>query len=174
MTPATHHGQLVSQRRPALTLLEAVVSIAIVGVMLVAALNTLGAAKSGMQKVDDRRRAALLAQQLMSEILAQAYKEPVDAALFGLEAGEAATSRANYDDVDDYHGWAASPPQYKDGTVMPDLTGWKCTVTVEYVNPADPNTTSLADLGAKRVTITVTRNDLPIASQVGIRTAAGT
>ena len=56
-------------RRRAYTLVEAVISILIGGVMFVAVLNTVGAARVGQQKIGDRQQGSLLAQQLMEEIV---------------------------------------------------------------------------------------------------------
>ena len=98
-------------RRPAqraFSMIEATISIVIVAGMLVAAVTTVGAAARARQTMTGRELGALLAQQLMSEILPLAYEEPEDTPAFGLESPESTDSRAAYDDVDDYHGWSAS------------------------------------------------------------------
>ncbi len=166
--------RIASERHPAraFSLAEAIVAIAIVGIMLVAALNTVGAARLGEQKTGDRGKGMLLAQQLMAEILQQRYEEPVDIPVFGPESGEAAGSRANFDDVDDYEGWAASPPQYRDGTVIPDLVGWTRSVHVDWVDPADLAQVVGSDARIKRITVRVTRGDVPAASIAAVRTGA--
>jgi MSHA pilin protein MshD len=157
--------------RRTLTLVEAVVSIAIVGVMLVAALNTVGASQTTQQKMGDRNRAMLLAQDLMSEIFQQSYIEPDDAvAAIGLEGGENSDKRDRFDDVDDYDGWSASPPQRKDGTALSDFDGWRRSVVVDWVNPVNAAEELGADSGVKRITVSVTLNDLPLATLVALRT----
>lgn len=156
----------------AFTLAETVISTLLVGGLLVVALNTVGDATLGRQKIGDRGRAQLLAQDLMAEILGQAYKEPVDPPTFGREPSESGGARVDYDDVDDYHGWDSSPPEYKDGTAMTGLTGWRRTVTVEYVDPNDLTHTVAGDQGIKRITLTVSRNDLVLGSLTAVRTAA--
>jgi len=65
------------------TLIESVISIAIAGGLLVVALNAAGSAKFGQYKTGQRQRGLMLAQDLMAEVLAQAYAEPVDTATFG-------------------------------------------------------------------------------------------
>ena len=60
-TTSDHHPA-----RRAFSLAEAVVSIFIVGVVLVAALNTVGASGWSLHKLGDRARGSLLAQQLMT------------------------------------------------------------------------------------------------------------
>lgn len=160
-------------RPRALSMIEAVISIAIVGVMMVAALNTVGASKLGQQKTGDRGKGALLAQQLMSEILRQSYEEPDGTPSFGREGGEGGGDRAGRDDVDDYYNWSSSPPEYKDGTVIPDLNGWQRSVKVDWVSPDDLNTPIGVDESVKRIIVTVSRDGVPVASLTAVRTASG-
>ncbi len=84
-------------------------SIVIVGVMVVAALTTLGGSSQSQRVRASRLLGPALAQQLMSEILQTRYQEPDEAPVLGRESGESAGSRAAYDDVDDYDWWAESP-----------------------------------------------------------------
>jgi MSHA pilin protein MshD len=165
-----------SKRRPiepALTLVEAVVSIAIIGVMLVAALNTVGASQTTQKKMGDRNRAMLLAQDLMSEIFQQSYIEPDDPdGLIGMEGGEDSGKRDRFDDVDDYDGWSASPPEEKDGTVLVDFDGWRRSAAVDWVNPVDATEELGTNTGVKRITVSVTLDDVPLATLVALRTNA--
>lgn len=176
-------------RRRAFSLLEASISVVLVSVMLFAALDTVGASKSSQRLLEQRGRAYLLAQELMSEILRQAYADPEDVGLIdlrlgslvtvaiGVEAGEPRTCRmtpdawgpyrAGFDDVDDYHGWAASPPQTKDKDdpsaedcpTIPELAGWMRSVTVEARPLGDiaglPLELGDPDEGIKLITVTV-------------------
>ena len=156
--------------RNAFTLVEAIVSVLIVGTLLITALNAVGASRVGQTRLGDRRAAALLAQQLMTEVLAGAYEDPDGTPVFGPEADE--TARALYDDLDDFHGWSASPPQYRDGTVIPNRTDWQRSVTVDYVDPNDLLAPVGSDQGVKRINVTVVRNSITLASLVAIRTRA--
>lgn len=160
------------RRQRSFTLIEAVVSIAIVAVMLVAGLGTLAASRRTQYLMDTRSRGQLLAQALMAEILRQHYEEPDDQPVFGLEGSESPFVRRLWDDVDDYHGWCACPPQDKDGKVMTDLTGWSRRVVVEWVNPADLTGGWSSDTGVKKVTVTVARGKDVLASMVALRTKA--
>ncbi len=157
--------------KKAFTLVEAVISILIIGVMLVAALGTVGASRLGQYKNSQQSRGKLLAQALMDEILQQDYKEPDSTPVFGREASEISTSRSNYDDVDDYHNWSASPPQNKDGTVISDSTGFMRSVSVQWVNPANLEEVSAIETGVKRITVTVTHAGLKTGSLVAIKTS---
>jgi type II secretory pathway pseudopilin PulG len=122
----------------AFTMVEALISTVIVAVMFVAALNTVGASRLTQHRASLVSRGRLLAESLMSEILRQDYQEPDEAPAFGRESGELATTRAAYDDVDDYHGWSASPPVAKDGVPLTNTTGWTRTAQVQWVDPANP------------------------------------
>ncbi len=168
-------GQRVSRAcsARALTLVEAVVSIALVGVMLVAALNTVGASQTTQKKMGDRNRAMLLAQDLLAEIVQQAYMEPgQESSPIGVEGGEASGKRDRFDDVDDYDGWSASPLQERDGTVVSDFVGWRRSVAVDWVNSINVAQVLGSDAGVKRITVTVAWNDLPFATLVALRTNA--
>ena len=158
----------------ALTMIEAVLSIAVVGLVLVAALDAVSTAQAGEYKIAERARGLLLAQDLMAEILQQAYADPESGpAAIALEAGEAGVGDRNLrDDVDDYDGWSASPPQHKAGTVMSDLQAWGRSVQVVWVNPLNPSQTVGSNQGVKRITVTVTHNGVPVASLFVFRTSA--
>lgn len=158
--------------RRGMSMVEVLVSIMIVGVMLTAALDTLGAAKLGQSKTSYRKVAHLLAHDLMAEVLRQDYEEQDEVAAFGRELTEKAGSRADFDDVDDYSGWSASPPQNKDGTEVTNRTGWTRSVDVGYADSNDLKQISLLDSGIKHITVTVIHNDVELARLVAIRTGA--
>lgn len=144
------------RRSAGLSLIEALISMAIVAIMLVMALNTIGSLARGWQVQSTQCRAPALAQQLMAEIVQTCYQEPYVSPIFGLEAPETSLVRSDYDDVDDYNGWSASPPQLRDGTAMANLTGWTRSAAVQYVDPDNVTTPSGTDQGIKRITVTVT------------------
>jgi len=75
--------------------------------------------------------------------------------------------------VDDYHGWSASPPEDKDGAVLPDLTGWRRAVTVAYVDSDDATSPATGDTGLKRVTVNVTDPRGKTAALAGLRSRYG-
>jgi type II secretory pathway pseudopilin PulG len=152
------------------TLIEAVMSILIVGLMLVAALNTVGASKVSRVRNAEQSLGPMLAQELMTEILNQNYMEPAGTLAFGLE-GEDPTVRTDWDDVDDYHGWSASPPQNRDGTVVSGTEGWGRSVAVSWADTADLNSTAGSPSGIKRIDVTVTRNGRTVTTLSSLRTS---
>ena len=151
--------------------MEAVISTVIVAVMFVAALNTVGASRVTQYKASLVGQGRMFAESLMSEILQQGYREAGTTYVFGREAGESDTSRAAYDDVDDYQGWTESPPVAKDGTALPNSANWRRTVTVAWVDPVNPQQVSGTETYAKRITVVVTFRNVPQATVVAIKAA---
>jgi hypothetical protein len=159
--------------RSGIALVEAVLSMIVIGIMLITSLRLVVAARTGQVETAERLTALHLAAELMAEIIDQPYLDPDELPLFGPELSEqGATRRDVFDDVDDYHGWTESPPQDPDGTVRSHLDGWRRSVTVTWVDPSNPNTDSLIDLGAKRIVVDVSRNDRRLATVTAVRTAA--
>jgi len=155
------------------TLIEAVMSMLIVGLMLVTAMNTIGASRVSQSRNAEQVTGPMLAQDLMSEVLNQYYQEPIDTVEFGREAGETGGNRSAWDDVDDYDGWSKSPPdalENKDGTTIPDLKGWGREVKVVFVNPGLVNT-SVSDIGHKRIKVTVTHMGRVVTELWALRTS---
>jgi MSHA pilin protein MshD len=165
--PAKHWRRT---RADAFTIVEAVLSTIIVGVMFVAALNTVGAARVTQYRAALVERGQLLARLLAAEIVQQSYRDPDGTPVFGREANESATPRTAWDDVDDYDGLSETPPAARDGTVLTNFAGWKWTVTVQWVDPADPSVTKAAESGVKRITVCVTYQNVPQAVVAVLRT----
>jgi len=130
----------------------------------------LGAATRSADSIGNRAVASGLADELLSEIIQQAYSDPNGATVFGRESGESSTPRSAFDDVDDFNSWNASPPQYRDGTAIPNRTDWRQKVQVTWVVPSNPSQTSGTDQGAKRIRVTIEYQDQELADQSAIRT----
>ena len=160
------------RQRCGFTLIEATISVVIVAVVMLAAVRAAGAAARAQHKSTQRFKAQFLASGLIAQVMQAAYEEPRGGTVLGRDAGELATSKTNYNDVDDYHGWMESPPQDRTGAAMAAFNGWTRTVTVERVNPDNLVQTSASDTGAKRVTVTVRYDGVPLATHVGVRTRA--
>ncbi len=159
-------------RRRSLSLVEAVASMALVGLTLVVSLNALGASRLSLWKMGDRARGQLLAEGLMAEILQTEYLDPDGSPVFGLESGESTGTRTAFDDVDDYDGWSESPPQYRDGTALPETTAWSREVAVVYADPNGFGATLGFDLGVKKITVEVMHNGATAASLTAVKTSA--
>ncbi len=162
----TRRGRVV---RRGVTIVEAAISMLIVGLMMVAALNTVAASGVRQHRAADKSRARFLAQDLMAEIVQQPYAD-ADEVLeaIGPNAGE--LTRAAFNDVDDYHGFTESPPRYRDATPIPGLDNWERRVSVQWVSPATPGTSSIFPTGVKRITVQVFHRGNLVAESVSLRT----
>jgi hypothetical protein len=158
------------RRYTALTLVEVVASTFIVSLMMVGALNSLGAATRSSDSIGNRAVALGLADELMSEIVQVAYKDPDQTPLFGREPGESNGLRSTYDDVDDYLSWNNKPPLYRDGTVMPDRADWRQRVDVQRVRLDDLTQPSGSDQGVKLIRVRIEYRNQVLADQYALRT----
>jgi MSHA pilin protein MshD len=147
-------------------------AMVIVATMMLAAMRSAGASARAHYQAAQRSKAHLLATALMAELLQASYEEPRGGTGFGPDAGETATSKTNYNDVDDYDGWSESPPQDRDGTPISGYAGWQRSVVVERVDPNNLTQVSAIETGAKRITLAVRYNGSLIASHISIRTKA--
>lgn len=96
-------------------------------------------------------RAISLAESLLDEVLALPYDDPDGASTAGPEAGEVV--RADFDNLDDYHGYTQTPTTIVDptGVAYPDdFQQFTRTVTVVY------GTLTIAELGGDQNGLTVT------------------
>jgi Tfp pilus assembly protein PilV len=152
------------------SLVEVVVSTVIVGVLIVATLNALGAATSSSRTAGNRAVAIGLADDLMAEILKSKYVDPGSSPVFGPETGETGSTRNAFNDVDDYNGWSEQPPQAKDGTIYADRADWRRRVTVDRVTVSDPTKTSTTETGVKRITVDVDYQGTNVVEQTALRT----
>lgn len=159
-----------SPPRRGLSLIEVIASTMIVGLMTVAALDSLGAATRSAESIGNRAVALALADELMSEIVQLPYEDPTQTVVFGREPGEAASPRAGFDDIDDYKSWNQSPPQYRDGADIPDRTRWRQRANVRLVSPTSPWIVSAADQGAKLIRVVIQFDGVTLAEQTAIRT----
>lgn len=165
-----NNGRRGSRQRRALSLMEVIISTLIVGLMTVAALRGLGSATRSGESAGNRGIAHGLADDLMSEILNTAYKDPSGVAVFGLESGESAP-RTNFDDVDDFHGWNSKPPKTASGATIPNRSRFRQRVTVEKVSPSNPTqVVAGADQGAKRIIVTIECDNVELARRIAVVT----
>ena len=155
------------------TLIEAVMTLMIVGVMLAALLNTIGSARASRYLTEQRSHAELLADELIDEIKALPYEDPDQTVSgIGTEPGEGlvTSNRLAYDDIDDYDNWIGTPPISTDGSAIAGATDLTRTVQVRYARPADINIDDPTDQGIKRIVVRVKRGQVLLAKRVILRT----
>ena len=153
--------------RRGLTLVEVSISTLIVGMLMVASLQSVANIGRTWTTTNQLVDGQGLAQELIREILAQNYTDPTDplATTWGPETGE--TTRATFNDLDDYDGWTESPVKNAVGTALTGYTGWSRSVLVEKINYANYRaySNSAMDWYLRAVTVTVT-------SPTGVTTTA--
>jgi prepilin-type N-terminal cleavage/methylation domain-containing protein len=158
--------------RRAFSFLEVVISVLIVGVLMLAALNTVGGIVRRQADTADRVRAEQLARDLMQEILKQAYQETSGTPGFGPESGESTGNRSLFDDVDDYAGWSETPPADRSGAAFSGFSGWSRAVSVQWADPVSLAPTSATNTGLKLITVTVGKQGRILATLIGYRSIA--
>ena len=137
---------VTASRRAAFTLIEAVISVLIVGVMLLAAMETIGAFARDTVLQQEQCKATALAEELLSEIMQSRYADPNT---------ESAETRATWDDVSDYDSLNEDPPTSRTGSPLAGYAGWQRKVTIQFVDPSNPSAQVGSDSGLKRVMVTV-------------------
>ncbi|MEM6330612.1 MAG: hypothetical protein AAF790_10225 [Planctomycetota bacterium] len=137
----------------------------LIGLVLVAALNSAGMAVRTANQLSARGPAGAYAAELLEEVLAMPYHDPQSTGpddYFGIEPGEPSSpvNRLAFDDVDDYDGWSEpSALTWRDGAARLDTAGWGRSVEVVKISLGNASTTltdGATDTGARRVTVTVT------------------
>jgi type II secretory pathway pseudopilin PulG len=155
-----------------LSLLEVMISLLVMAVLMTAALRTVGQSRRSQRAVHEQQAGRLLAQELLSEILRQAYREPFEQLAFGPEATENTGDRSVFDDVDDYHGWSATPPQDAAGAPLAGFEEWGRAVQVHWVDPEAPDSVVGSDQGVKRITVSASYDGQVVGSVVSLRCSA--
>lgn len=153
------------------SLVEVAISVMLVGLLMVAALNSMGASRRREGDTVDRLQGQQLASALINEILLQAYQDPQTsgAPIFGLEPGESTGNRSLFDDVDDYNGWTSSPPKDRSGSAISGLTGWTRSVAVSWIDPVTLSSTASTNTGLKKIAVTTMKNGQTFGSMVAYR-----
>jgi len=134
------HCLAISRR--GLSMIEVVISTALISVVLVGALNAVGQSAKTSEATHTSAMSAWLADDLMAEMMA-APAAFTGVMARGPESDEVGRSRSVFDDLSDYHGWTASPPQQMDGAVIPGTTGWTRSANVYGADSALSRTNDL-------------------------------
>lgn len=151
VTPS-HHA------RVGVTLAEVAISTLLVGVLMVAALRTVESSLMTWQSAAGSGEASALGSQILNEVLALRYEDTGTAPDFGLETGENTGNRSLFDDVDDYDGWTASPPQDRAGNALPGFAGWSREVEIKKLDATTHAVLAptAPDQGLRQICVTVT------------------
>lgn len=167
---AAGSGRCGGAGRRGLTLVEVTVSLIILGVAITAGVRTLGSFATGSRAWQERSIALELANALMTQIATLPFSDLDGGGLIGRDAGEQAHDRSRFDDIDDYHGWDASPPKDAANEDMTDFAGFRQQVTVAYDDSFGEHVGGgLAADTFKEITVTISKDDKVLARLVTVR-----
>lgn len=147
--------------RYGISLAEVSICTVLVGMLLVTSLQTTLFVTRHRELENDQMRASLLADQLLEEVMCLPVDDP--------DTDETAgTNRSTFDNVGDYYNWISTPPQTKDGTVIPGLANWKRGIRITSIDPS--NLTVASDSELHRITVVVARPDGSVTTAIGLVT----
>lgn len=146
-------------RRCGITLAETALATFLVGILVCAALQSMGSSLQTHAFAKSRVKAVLLAEQLLAELSVFPWCEDGQTSpVIGRESGETTgiVRRNQLDDMDDFDGWSESPSK-RDGTILTGTSGQTRTVTINNISTTDFVTTVAddADSGLRLITVVV-------------------
>lgn len=157
-------------RHRGLTLVEVVISMAIISTALTAGLRTMASFSQGQRAAEQKAVAMALANQLMAEINMWPYEDPVSGSTtFGLESGEIWGNRTTYDDIDDYNGLSLSPPTARNGDIIAGYDDYSLCVSISYYAPASTAFSGFPSNSFKSITVQVYKSGVEMARLTTIR-----
>ncbi len=142
-----------------MTLVEVNLSMVIIGMVAVTLASLYTTANRSADKSVNVTRAMYLAMSLMEEIHGRRWDENTNGSIsstLGVDAGENATNKTTFDDVDDFNGYVESSIQYPAGAAMTGYTGFSRDVAVAFLDAN--NGVSASTTTRKRVTVTVKKS----------------
>ncbi len=100
--------------RSGFTLAESLIAMVVLAVAVLAILQAVNAGHSQVETGAHMVQASHLASAMMEEILAHPYHDPQGSTALGPDLGE--STRAKFDNVDDYDGWSESMGNVEDAS----------------------------------------------------------
>lgn len=151
------------RRTAGFSLVETVISGAVLAMLAGAVLSATTAAADRRQDAAVRARANQLAHDLIGEMRRLVYGDPTATGgeSLGPEAGE--SDRSAFDDVDDFDGYKEEPIVDAGGVELSGFSGFARRVSVIWITPEDRTNPAAADVGLKRATVWVTYAGKPMA-----------
>ena len=164
------HRKNRHRSRMGVSILEVVISAAILGSVGVLAMNGISATYRSQLDTSDFARADLLARDLMDEILQQEFEAIPNVEIL-IEPGD--TTRTTFYHLDQYDNWnsdSSQPPQTKNGLLLGVGSGWSRAVNVDSVSIDNIDLDNGADTGIKRVVVVVGRNGRKLITETAYST----
>lgn len=156
------------QTRRGISLAETVVSTLLIGFVLVSTLAIVAPLTRSNTVHANKLVAANLARELSDEIATKPFIDdsPDTQDAIGFDDGDSTLMRTSFDDIDDYDKWSSSPPKHSLGGIYTTMTGWTREVSIDHVDIAEPSKDSPTYTGLKRVTVTVSKDGIILATDI--------
>ena len=148
------------------TLVELVISIVILSIAMIALMNAFSVSMGSSADPLWRNKTLKLAQLYLDEILAKNYDDatpvgglPFVASPSCASLGPDGETRAEYNDVDDYHDPVAKAPSSLTGSLDTSYDNYRVSITVECAGTfvsAMQNSTTVSNAQAKKISVTIT------------------
>lgn len=138
------------------TLVEVLVSTVLVStVLLVSITASANLLRNQAQQFSAAESVEVLGR-LLDEVSSAEFRDPDGGSTYGPEADE--TSRASFDDMDDYHEYQMSPPVYRDGSVIEGFEAWSAEISVARAEPDGDGVKPVSgdDAPLREITVTLT------------------
>ncbi len=177
-----------SGKHRGISLIETSIATLLIGMVISSTIGLIGPVMNSTEIAEKQVIARQLIDELVAEISAKPFEDPegvadlnikisladlddlISLSSIGVDAGERTATRADFDDVDDYHGWVSRPPCTADGVKITELANWGRRVTVRHVSISDFTTVSAERTGAKRIGVQVAFGSTIYAEEQFIRT----
>lgn len=157
--------------RNGVTLLECAGASIILGLMVTAGLRAAAGAGAAQATSARALTGSLLAEGLLNEITSLAYIDANGLDLIGVDAGELASDKSTFDDVDDFENWIETPPKAPDGTPMANMDKWSRAVRVFRAQINSLETKTNSEAGLKRIRVTVSYSGKVVCTLQALRAA---
>lgn len=154
-------------RRSGFSLVETVISGAVLALLAGAVLSATSAAVDRRQDAAIRARGVQLAHDLLGEIRRKAYRDPDTTAADPIGPDDDEKSRSSFNDVDDYDGHEEDPVLDSSGVELPGFVGFARRTRVVLISTEDRLNPSPTDMGIKRVVVLVEYLGKPVAEVSG-------
>jgi type II secretory pathway pseudopilin PulG len=123
-------------------LVEVSIAYLLLTLALVALLPVFIMAIRAGKNTEQLQVATYLTGELLEEVRMRKWDENTTATLghiddpspIGPDAGETASNKTTFDDIDDFNGWSETPARDPLNALMPGLSAYSRTVTVSYVD----------------------------------------
>ncbi len=128
--------------RKGFLLVEVSVAYLLLTVGLVALLPVFIMAIKASKNTEQLQVSTYLSQELLEEIRLRKWDQAVPSTpayivtptALGIDAGETATNKQTFNDIDDFNGWSESPPRNPLNISLPAFSAYTRTVSVSYAN----------------------------------------